>query len=401
MSFTVQNVVDACQRDFMQAIGGSHANLVDYVNRAQLMILRERNWKFMESGVQQFLTQKGQTQYWIGATGAAPVYTVNTKLDLTAKEYIMRDSVRDLVSGKDLMETKHATVRGGMRNDDGSFIYGRPRQWRNSPDTPDILEIYPAPDQQNTFVPVPEAPYISMATGGANDIFTGPATYYFSCTFSSLPANGLADGTGASNPVVEGLASQTVRVDIPGDSVAGVPVRYTLTAYPPVPPLGPGAAYTPLSTGLKWSLYIGGSDGAQNRVYTGQALTQTITVPATTSAHASPLTVATLPPLGGYVINFKYYKAHASLALVTDTSLIPSKYFDVMVAATNLLAAEYLRDYSAGREADVAYWSNMYREGIRTMTLEENSAPRNPDHIRPDQAASGSFQWYDLRTFVT
>lgn len=76
---TVQIIINGCSQDIRRILdSGSTTDqvaLIDYTNRIQLQLLREARWRFLLSGVLQFETVAGVTDYWIGATGQAPSTT--------------------------------------------------------------------------------------------------------------------------------------------------------------------------------------------------------------------------------------------------------------------------------------------------------------------------------------
>lgn len=76
---TVQQIIDGCSQDIRKILNsgdaGDQVALIDYTNRTQLQLLRASRWRFLLSGVLQFQTVAGVTDYWIGATGAAPSTT--------------------------------------------------------------------------------------------------------------------------------------------------------------------------------------------------------------------------------------------------------------------------------------------------------------------------------------
>lgn len=80
---TVTTVIGMCSQDIRKILdSGSTTDqvaLIDYTNRVQLQLLREARWRFLLSGVLQFETVSGVSDYWIGATGSAPVtsYTLS------------------------------------------------------------------------------------------------------------------------------------------------------------------------------------------------------------------------------------------------------------------------------------------------------------------------------------
>src|SRR5690242_12735305 len=70
--------------------------LLDYVNRVSLMALRASRWDFLLSDTQFFITQREQTDYWIGPSGQNPAGSVDTALNLSDVDIIQKNSVLDV-----------------------------------------------------------------------------------------------------------------------------------------------------------------------------------------------------------------------------------------------------------------------------------------------------------------
>src|ERR1700675_933845 len=85
-TLSVNDIVSAASRetrgllDYTQT--ADQTLLIDYLNRAQLTILRWSGWEFLQSDFKYFLTVNEETDYWLGATGSAPSGVVDTTLNL-------------------------------------------------------------------------------------------------------------------------------------------------------------------------------------------------------------------------------------------------------------------------------------------------------------------------------
>src|SRR5208283_3102196 len=179
MAFTVQNVIDAVSQDIRNqlasTLAGAQQNaLIDWTNRTCQEMLRWSNWPFMESNVFYFMTTKGQTDYWVGPTGTGPTNTIDTGLNFTDLYKIEKDSVRDMSNFRQLKWLKEAPIGPTLTFTSGMSRPGQPAAWRQDGDTPNLLQIYPAPDNQNTTQPTPAPPFITQAASGAL-----PARMYF------------------------------------------------------------------------------------------------------------------------------------------------------------------------------------------------------------------------------
>jgi hypothetical protein len=140
----ILNCVSQDVRGVIQTTGGDAVILTDYTNRISLDVLRYSRWKFLESGVLQFPTVVGVTDYWIGALGGG---ANDTGLNLTDIQSIKRDSVfnRTVNSPQNrLFKTDEAPL--GAEFSQNSL----PKLWRNDVSTPSVLNIYPPADQVYT-----------------------------------------------------------------------------------------------------------------------------------------------------------------------------------------------------------------------------------------------------------
>src|SRR5579864_4589348 len=170
-TLTVQNIIDATAQDVRQNINSTTSPgqgiLVDYCNRIHLAVLRQSRWNCRLSAPKRFITQLHQTDYWFGPTGTGPNGVVDTGLNLADVQVIKEGSVFDRSNFRNLDKTDEAPLSSNTSFADATLRSDRPRLWRNAPDTPNILNIYPAPDNQNTYQPEPESPYCSTIAGGA------------------------------------------------------------------------------------------------------------------------------------------------------------------------------------------------------------------------------------------
>jgi hypothetical protein len=114
--------------------------LVDYVDRIHKELLRLSRFRWLLSGVQQFSTADGVTDYWIGPTADLPGGMTDTGLNLSDVYTIKRGTVFDRTNYQQLFPTGEAPL--------GSFFEqsAKPRLWRNDVSTPGVVNIYPVPN---------------------------------------------------------------------------------------------------------------------------------------------------------------------------------------------------------------------------------------------------------------
>lgn len=373
MSTSVQTIIDSAQQDFVNLIGSNHPALIDYTNRTHLEILRYSRWKFLLSGPQQFLTVPSQTDYWIGPAGSAAPGTVDTGLNLTAIQSIKKDAVFDRSNYHPLAETLDAPMSSGLMTTGNTARSSMPALWRNSPDTPSVLNIYPAANNQNIFQPVPYAPIAnSLTTAGS----LAARTYYLRCTF--------VDSAG-----LESSASDEAMIWIPSLRLCQV--------------MSPKPSFAQNSYGVLYSHYnvyaavSPNSETLQNS--SPIAIGTNWTEPSTgliggPSAYPSQNLIS---PMQGYLIEFRYWQARVQLTQAAQNLQIPDDYIDVVVSGVNWKLAQMLRKSSPAlvSQQDVDTYHDAYRGGLTGIIRDKNLFPRS-DFIYPDAAAvQSSFGGFD------
>lgn len=140
---TVGDYLASISRDLRYQIGTDGADgdlLLDYLNRTQMELLRWSRWQFLLSPVQGFYTVPGITDYWLGVQ-AAPPGSADTGLNISNMGPIKRGEVFDRTSYRNLYPTTEAPLLKQLAEN-----LGAPRLYRNDVSTPNILNIYPAPD---------------------------------------------------------------------------------------------------------------------------------------------------------------------------------------------------------------------------------------------------------------
>jgi hypothetical protein len=151
---TVSDVINASIGD-SETQTTNRTKILDYVNRVSLRMLRESNWQFLESETYKFITKPGATKYWLGSF-PAPSGSVDTCLGLDDLRSVIPNSVFDLTEPRQLTEdAKSIRTQIEFLYQDGQDRLGRPRSFACYPDQPKVLHIWPPPDNQNNYYPVP------------------------------------------------------------------------------------------------------------------------------------------------------------------------------------------------------------------------------------------------------
>jgi hypothetical protein len=363
MSITVNQIAASAQIDVMNQVGFNHPMLLDFCNRISLDMLRSTKWDFLESDVQTFLTRQGVTAYWIGATGANPAGTFDTGLNLTNVKFIKHGSVYDRSNFRTLGSVTEMPVSAVLNYTDGTSRPGRPAVYRNNVDTPFTLNLYPAPDQQNTQAPQPEPPLVSIVAGGSL-----PArTYHLAVTF--------IDALGGESTT----AQYTTPLYIPANSLAVVQSPTTL-----IPANDAGVPYS------KYNVYASAVSSLPQNV-TLQTVTPILVGTNWTEPPTGLITAGVNPPsfnsaatFNGYVIQFRYYQLETTLTTFAQVLQVPDRYVDVVIAGVNWLALKFL-----GRQPEAAEWFSTYMRGITAMVRDRNQQNRFADYISPDPSALG------------
>lgn len=358
---TVQNIMDGCAQDVRQVIssasGAGVGILIDYANRINLQLLRASNWQFLVSQPQQFVTAVNATAYWLGTVGGGGLYAVDTGLGLSDIRVIRQDSVYDRTNNLKLYKTDWAPIGSNVEYSDGSYRPGRPKQYMSTFETPYLLNLYPAPDNQTTYTPIPEGP-ICYATFSAGSL---PARFYYvRVTFVDSLGN-------------ESQASNETKVFIPANML--------VTVAPPKPPLvsASGVQY------IKYNVYA--SEVIDNEsLQTVSTISTNIvwtepTSGITTTGAAFP-TSTLIEPIDGYLIEFRYYKIRQQLTVASQVLQIPDDYKDVIIAGVNWLGNKYLK-----RMADAREWQQVYMAGLGEIIRDKNQFPHGADFISPDPAS--------------
>jgi hypothetical protein len=95
--------------------------------------------------------------------------------------------------------------------------------------------------------------------------------------------------------------------------------------------------------------------------------------------------------LGGFGIDFRYYKRRAQLTNAGQLLQVPDDYFDIMVAGVNWLAFKYLM-----KPEDTQHWQQVYQAGKVQIVKDGNLFPRGEEFITPDRAATFKNQVFGL-----
>lgn len=356
-TLTAQDIIDGTSQDIRSQLGASWGDadiILDYVNRISLQMLRKSQWNFLIAPVQRFITEANQTDYWIGASGSNPQGAVDTGLNLSDVGRIKVGSVFDRSNWQSLYPTEELPLVSDYTFQDASSRANRPTSWRQSYDTSSILNLYPPPDNQNTYKPVPATPNLETTVSGA----LAGRTYFIKLT--------LVDSTGG-----ESTASLAARQYIPTNSLVKVK--------------SPLLAFTKSASGITYSQYkvyastTEGSEAYQATVNVGTDWTEPGT--GLIAGVAAPSS-STLEPLRGYVIEFRYYKTRAQVTTADQVLQIPDDYKDVLIAGVNYMAYLFLR-----RPEEAGAWRALYDEGLRSIIADKKLFPQGPDFIAPDAAA--------------
>lgn len=352
------------------------AVLIDYCNRVHLQMLRFSRWQFLLSPPQRFVTQMEQTDYWVGPSGANPAGTVDTGLNLSDMGIVREGTVFDRSNYRNLKRTTEPPNIDKLELGDSASRPGRPRLWRNAPDTPNIINLYPKPNNQNDYQPQPNTPIVTYTAGG------------------SLPARiefykiSYVDDLGG-----ESVASQDeMRVFIPANNVAVVN-----SPNPAVSKAASGVGYS------KYKVYAATVTGAEQlQTVSPVAIGTNWTEPTSgLISGTAPVSGATIETLWGYVMEFRYYKARQQLTTVNDFLQVPLLYKDIIIAGVNALGWMLI-----GKDNMVAAWTQRYVAGLTEMVKDKNLFPKGQDFVQADPSAvtsvfQPSLETYDIASLLT
>ena len=356
------SIVNAVIQD-AQVMSTNRVAVLDYVNRTCQRILRDTQWNFLRSSPQRFITQPGATQYYLGSSNP-PAGAVSTGLNLSDIWSVWGESVYDRSHSKQLlMNSNSVMVPAGLSFPDGHWRAGQPRTFGYEINNPNVLGIYPLPDNQNTYQPVPQSPLCSSQALGS----LPQRVYYVFATYVDNQGN---ESTLSTLPTVQELNT-----------------GYALIAQSP----GPEVASASQVSYSSWNCYVG--------LTAGSALKQNSTPIALGSPFNEssagqilnlngPPTTNTLAPLVGYIIEFKYFRQRQPITSINNILQIPDYYQDVVIAGTNYYFNLYM-DRDSGREKAML-WKKEFEDGIKQIRKDLNISFRNTDFISPDMATQGS-----------
>ena len=342
--------------------------LLDYVNRTSLELLRISRWNFLMSPIQRFFTQLGVVNYWIGPSGQASAGQYDTNLNLTDVRLIADGSVVDRTNFRLLHRVNQMPISAVQMYPDETQRMGRPTSWMQQPDIPNVLSIYPAPDDQNIYTPQPEPPLVRTVLGG-----TLPDRLYFVTTT-------FVDSFGK-----ESTAPLAAKIY--------VPAGFLLDVQAPTEPLIAG------TTGVRydrWNVYVVDSStvGTQSpdKIATLQNLVPLLNSvdyvePTTgiTTSGVNPPSFNNVQPLYGYFIEFRYYRQRLQIIDARQLLQIPDDYRDVVIAGVNARAFQYLT-----RPMEAQQWYALYKEGITQIRRDINFQTwGGADYMTPDSAGIG------------
>lgn len=369
---TASSILASVSRDVRSqldsTVAGDQTILLDYTDRIHQQTLRASKQRFLESDWKYFITEKGRTDYWLSSI-TGPNGAVLTGLGLTDI-----DRVREIVnfsSQEALTAIERPIFSSSYMDAAGTNIQGsRPLRWHKADqgrsttvDTP--LQLFPAPDAGNTFQAVPEAPICTSTASGSL-----PARrYYVVVAYHGSSNYGQFPGTPSQEVEIVMNASQVLVVDTP------VP-KFPITVQ----------NGQPLQC---WNVYVGTVSGGpyalQNTFGTLILGTDWQEPTSGLIAGDEPPTVSTLPPIGGYLIGFKYFKQRTTISATSTVLQVPDVYKDVVVAGVNWLAFRYLK-----MADEAAYWYQVYQDGLRQIIRDRNLLQEDADFIRPDPATVGN-----------
>ena len=346
--------------------------LIDYTNRIHKQVLRFSRWTFLSSDFLYFLTDRGQNKYWLGEAQDQPPGTVDTGLHLTDVDKFKKDEVYDITNLRALKWLSSPPIGPNLITPTGIQRPGLPSNFVQNPNNPFVMEIYPAPDNQNTNQPFPQVPVMTnKVVGGA----LAQRTYIVKVTFT--------DQLGG-----ESTASSNVIANTQAGGQIFIPANQLATIKSPVLPY-PGSTSLEMYNGYNVYASVAviqnglvtneGSETLQNvsPIAIGTDFIEP-TTGLTTTGRTTPL-VNTLQPLGAYIIRFKYFKARVNLQDPNDFLQVPDDYKDVIINGVNAYAFKLL---GKNEEAQSSYQA--YRAGLTEMIWDKNLFPEGVNFIRPD-----------------
>lgn len=347
------------------------AILIDYTNRVHKQVLRFSRWTFLSSDFLYFLTDRGQNKYWLGLAQDQPPGTVDTGLHLSDVDKLNKQEVYDISNLRQLKWLSSPPVGPNLITPTNVQRPGLPSNFIQNPNNPFILEIYPAPDNQNTNQPFPQTPVMATAPGGA----LAARTYIVKVTFTDQLGG---ESTASSNIIANTQAGG--QIFIPANKLAVIKSPVV-----PIPASTSGEMYNGYNIYASTAILQNGlvtNEGTEtlqnvSPIAIGTDFTEP-TSGLTTTGRTPPL-VNTLQPLGAYIMRFKYFKSRVNLADPNDFLQVPDDYKDVIINGVNAYAFKLL-----GKNEESQHSYQLYRSGLTEMIWDKNLFPEGVAFIRPD-----------------
>jgi hypothetical protein len=289
---------------------------------------------------------------------------VDTGLNITDLKRIDEESVFDRSNFEQLDKIEFKPDTPGLAYRDNTSRSSTPKAWVEDTLTPYLFRLFPAPNNQNTYQPVPpSAICLNTASGGAL-----PARiYWVNTTLVDTFGNESAAASLPTKVFVAAGKLLTVKLPVPGVTASASGAKYdrfNVYAF--------NAGTNTASSGY----------GSLTLQTTVQSADWTEPTSGLTTVGVTAPTTNSVVPLDGYVIEFKYWQQRPTGLTAGATLLIPDEYKDVIVAGTNWLACAFLN-----KQADMQYWGSIYQNGVRTMIRDRNLSPKT-DFMKPDSAAT-------------
>src|SRR5882724_3345694 len=371
----VQDIVNGVSQDIHSQLSTT-ANpglgiLIDYTNRVHKQVLRFSRWTFLSSDFLYFLTDRGQSKYWLGQLQDQPPGTVDTGLHLADVDKINKQEVYDISNLRPLKWLSAPPIGPNLITQAGTQRPGLPSNFIQNPNNPFILEIYPAADNQNSNQPTPQVPVMTTTPGRA----LAARTYIVKVTFTDQLGG---ESVASSNQIANTQAGG--QIFIPANKLATIKSPVV-----PIPASTSGELYNGYNVYASVAVLQNGqvtnegSETLQN--VTPIAIGTDFTEPTTglTTIGRTPPLVNTLQPVGAYIIRFKYFKNRINLLDPQDFLQVPDDYKDVVIHGVNGYAFKLL-----GKNEDAQHSFQLYRQGLTEMVWDKNLFPEGVAFIRPD-----------------
>ena len=379
MSYTsypqVQDIINGTSQDIHSQLSPTTnpglGILVDYTNRVHKQVLRFSRWSFLSSDFQYFLTERGQCKYWLGQAQDQPLGTVDTGLHLNDVDKMKKDDVTDISNLRSLKWLSSPPIGPNLITPTGVQRPGLPSNFIQNPNNPSILEIYPAPDNQNANQITPQTPIMITTAGGA----LAARTYIVKITFTDQLGG---ESTASSNIIANTAAGGQQFMPANKLIVVKSPVV-------PIPASTSGELYNGYNVYASTAVLVNGqvtNEGTETLQNVSPIAIGTDfiepTSGLTTNGRIPPI-VNTLQPLGAYIIRIKYFKSRINLSDPNDFLQVPDDYKDVIINGVNGYAFKLL---GKNEEAQSSY--QLYRAGLTEMIWDKNLFPEGVNFIRPD-----------------